>query len=201
MINNTNPFLFTSRVYPLDQANVDTDQIIPKQFMAGISKKGLGSNLFFNWRYHNGDYDSPNVDFVINNKARQGSHILIARENFGCGSSREHAQWSLTDFGIRCIIATTFADIFYQNCIYNQILPITLDEDKVQELFELSRSPKFELTINLIECCVAAHGSSFYSNFNIDPANRHILLNNLDSISLTEAFENDILHFEMSNFK
>lgn len=196
MISNANPFLFTSKIYPLNVANVDTDQIIPKQFMAGISKKGLGKALFFNWRYEHGDYGRPNPDFILNNAERGGSRILLTRENFGCGSSREHAPWALADFGIRCIIAPSFADIFYQNCIYNQILPVSLSEQAVDHLFEQARSPHFKLSINLVERCIAAHGNQFYSEFHIDDMNRHILLNNLDNISLTQAFEDEIAKFE-----
>ncbi|MEW9798364.1 3-isopropylmalate dehydratase small subunit [Alteromonas sp. CYL-A6] len=200
MISNVNPFLFTSRVYPLDRSDVDTDQIIPKQFMAGISKQGLGKSLFFNWRYQHGDYATPVSDFILNDPAREGASILLARQNFGCGSSREHAQWALSDFGIRCIIAPSFADIFYQNCIYNQILPVSLSESQVDVLFARAADPDFQLSVNLIDQRLAAHGNGFCTEFSISDDNRHLLLNNLDSISLTEVFESDISAFEARHF-
>lgn len=196
MIEDANPFLFTSQVYALDKADVDTDQIIPKQFMAGVTKQGLGRSLFYNWRYLNGDYDKPSPDFVLNDPNRKDARILLAQNNFGCGSSREHAQWAIADFGIRCIIAPSFADIFYQNCIYNQILPVALPKAEVNTLFALSKASAFRLRVNLIDNCIHSADGTFYAAFDISEDNRHVLLNNLDSISLTEVFSADIDAFE-----
>ncbi len=190
------PFIFNSKIYPLDRRDVDTDQIIPKQFMSGVSKLGLGKSLFFNWRYQSEDYGKPVPTFVLNDLDRQGAKILLGRENFGCGSSREHAQWALADFGIRCIIAPSFADIFYTNCIYNQILPIFLSAEQVDTLFRLSDCADLHLTIDLFDQQINVEEHSISLHFPISQEYRHILLNNLDSIALTESFSNNIREFE-----
>jgi 3-isopropylmalate/(R)-2-methylmalate dehydratase small subunit len=135
---------------PLNQANVDTDQIIPKQFLTGVTRAGYGKHLFHDWRYLDMHESVPNPDFVLNKPEHKGASILLARENFGCGSSREHAPWSLEDFGFQVIIATSFADIFYANCINNQMLPITLASNQMDLLFaEVENQPQTQITVDL----------------------------------------------------
>ncbi len=182
----------TGVVAPLDRANVDTDMIIPKQFLKSIKRSGFGPNLFDELRYL--DEGKPDMDnsgrplnpeFVLNQARYAGTNILLARDNFGCGSSREHAPWALEDFGIRCVIAPSFADIFYNNCFKNGILPITLLDDQVDALFEETfASEGFELTIDLqAEVIRGAKGGDIA--FSIDAFRRHCLLNGLDDIGLT----------------
>ena len=144
------PFVrLTGRAAPLDRVNVDTDQIIPKQFLKRIERTGFGPFLFFDWRYLE-DGRTPNPDFELNAPEHQGATILIAGKNFGCGSSREHAPWALLDYGFRALIAPAFADIFYNNCFKNGILPVTLPEETVQALLEKAKSvPGYELTVDL----------------------------------------------------
>ena len=182
----------TGVVAPLDRANVDTDMIIPKQFLKSIKRSGFGPNLFDELRYMDEgkpDMDNSgrplNPDFVLNQARYAGTNILLARDNFGCGSSREHAPWALEDFGIRCVIAPSFADIFYNNCFKNGILPITLLDDQVDALFEETFANEgFELTIDLeAEVIRGAKGGDI--PFSIDAFRRHCLLNGLDDIGLT----------------
>jgi 3-isopropylmalate/(R)-2-methylmalate dehydratase small subunit len=188
-------FNLKSRVIPVDLSNIDTDQIIPKQFMSSVSRKGYGQNLFFNWRYKDGDYTKINPDFVLNSILYKDSHILLSRENFGCGSSREHAQWALNDFGIKVILAVSFADIFYQNCIYNQILPIALNATQVEALFQLCRQQPVSIFISLEQQKISLPDGSEWQ-FQISNEDKNILLNNLDSISITEKYIDDIDRFE-----
>ena len=177
---------------PLDRANVDTDAIIPKQFMKSIRRTGFGDNLFDEWRYL--DRGEPgqdvsrrprNPDFALNLPRYAGAQILLARENFGCGSSREHAPWALRDFGIRALIAPSFADIFHGNCFKNGLLPIALDAATVDRLFALvEATPGLKLAIDLAAQTVTPDGGAAI-RFDIDPARKHRLLNGLDDIGLT----------------
>ncbi len=179
-------------VAPLDRANVDTDAIIPKQFLKSIKRSGFGPNAFDEWRYL--DQGEPgkdntgrplNPDFVLNQARYQGASILLTRENFGCGSSREHAPWALLDYGFRCIIAPSYADIFYNNCFKNGILPIVLDAEEVDALFnEVEASVGYQLLIDLEQqVVVSPTGRSF--SFEIDAFRKHCLINGLDDIGLT----------------
>lgn len=179
-------------VAPLDRANVDTDMIIPKQFLKSIKRSGFGPNLFDELRYLDEgvpDQDCSNrpknPDFVLNKARYQGASILLARENFGCGSSREHAPWALDDFGIRAIIAPSFADIFFNNCFKNGILPIVLDEKEVDSLFkEVEAEEGYELTVDLANQQIKTPAGNIL-NFDIDEFRKHCLLNGLDDIGLT----------------
>jgi len=182
----------TGVVAPLDRANVDTDMIIPKQFLKSIKRSGFGPNLFDELRYlDEGHPDADNSqrplnpDFILNQARYAGTNILLARDNFGCGSSREHAPWALLDFGIRCVIAPSFADIFYNNCFKNGILPITLLDDDMDALFEQTFATQgFELTIDLEAGLIkGAKGDDIA--FSVDAFRRHCLLNGLDDIGLT----------------
>ena len=175
----------------LSTANVDTDMIIPKQFLKTIKRTGLGKNLFFEMRYD--DQGSVVSDFVLNKDPYNNSKILIAGKNFGCGSSREHAPWALLDFGITCVISSSFADIFHNNCFKNGILPVTLDEEKIKELSEYANR-KEEISIDLVEEKV------FYGNnevtFKVDPFKKKCLLEGLDEIALSLNKSNKIKSFE-----
>jgi 3-isopropylmalate/(R)-2-methylmalate dehydratase small subunit len=181
-----------SLVVPLDRANVDTDAIVPKQFMKSIARTGFGDNLFDEWRYL--DRGEPgqdvskrprNPDFALNQARYAGARILLTRENFGCGSSREHAPWALRDFGIRALIAPSFADIFYGNCFKNGMLPIRLDAATVERLFALVEStPGFSMRIDLAAQTLTPQGGAPIA-FAIDASRKYRLLNGLDDISLT----------------
>ena len=179
-------------VAPMDRANVDTDLIIPKQFLKSIRRSGFGPHLFDDLRYLDEGYPGQdcstrplNPDFPLNQERYQGASILLARENFGCGSSREHAPWALEDHGFRCIIAPSFADIFYNNCFKNGILPIVLDHDTVDLLFaQVYANEGYELTVDLEEQQVTTPGGDVYS-FEVDEFRRHCLLKGLDDIGLT----------------
>ncbi|MBI2380135.1 MAG: 3-isopropylmalate dehydratase small subunit [Gammaproteobacteria bacterium] len=184
--------VLTGLVAPLDRANVDTDAIIPKQFLKSISRLGFGPNLFDEWRYL--DHGEPgmdctnrpkNPDFVLNQARYQGAEILITRQNFGCGSSREHAPWALLDYGFRCVIAPSFADIFFNNCFKNGILPIVLDNSVMDGLFaETEAAEGYTLTVDLAAQIVTTpNGRSIH--FEVDPARKHTLLNGLDDIGQT----------------
>ena len=177
---------------PLDRANVDTDMIIPKQFLKSIKRSGFGPNLFDELRYlDEGQPDQDcsgrplNPDFVLNQNRYRGASILLARQNFGCGSSREHAPWALEDFGFRAVIAPSFADIFFNNCFQNGLLPIVLKENEVDELFALTVAREgFSLTIDLEAKTVTRPDGVFY-RFEVDDFRRHCLLHGLDEIGLT----------------
>ena len=177
---------------PLDRANVDTDMIIPKQFLKSIKRSGFGPNLFDELRYlDEGQPDQDcrgrplNPDFVLNQSRYRGASILLARQNFGCGSSREHAPWALEDFGFRAVIAPSFADIFFNNCFKNGLLPIVLKENEVDELFALTVAREgFSLTIDLEAKTVTRPDGVFY-RFEVDDFRRHCLLHGLDEIGLT----------------
>ena len=175
----------------LSTANVDTDMIIPKQFLKTIKRTGLGKNLFFEMRYD--DQGSAVSDFVLNKDPYNKSKILIAGKNFGCGSSREHAPWALLDFGITCVISSSFADIFHNNCFKNGILPVTLDEEKIKELSEYANR-KEEISIDLVEEKVL-YGNNEVT-FKVDPFKKKCLLEGLDEIALSLNKSNKIESFE-----
>lgn len=187
--------LHTGTSVPLDQANVDTDQIIPKQFLTSVSRKGYGKHLFHDWRYLDLEEKQPNPEFVLNKPQHQQASILLTRENFGCGSSREHAPWSLTDYGFQVVIASSFADIFYGNCINNQLLPVTLSADEVEQLFKLVHADaSTEIHIDLPQQQVRCQELVF--SFDIDPAHKDTLLKGLDEIGRTLELEDKIAQFE-----
>jgi 3-isopropylmalate/(R)-2-methylmalate dehydratase small subunit len=176
-------------VMPLDRANVDTDQIIPKQFLASIKRTGYSQGLFSEWR------KDPN--FVLNRTQYKGSSILLSRKNFGCGSSREHAPWALMEWGFRCIIAPSYADIFFNNAFKNGLLPLVLREDEVDRLFhECAAFPGFRLVVDLEKQSVSPVDASFAMHFQIDPFRKYCLLNGLDEIGLTLRHADKIRAFE-----
>ncbi|MGH2316424.1 3-isopropylmalate dehydratase small subunit [Planococcus sp. SE5232] len=181
-------------VAPLDRANIDTDAIIPKQFLKRIEKSGYGQFLFYDWRYYEEDQENP--DFLLNREPYRNATVLLTRENFGCGSSREHAPWAIEDFGFRVVIAPSFADIFYNNCFKNGILPIQLSAKDVQQLFEKSAAiPGYQLTVNL-EKNVITDGQGYEKSFEVDEYRRDMLLKGLDEISATIQYETEITDFE-----
>ncbi len=190
------PFLtHTGIVAPLDRVNVDTDQIIPKQFLKRIERTGFGQFLFFDWRFL--EDGSPNPNFVLNEPGYSGASILVAGRNFGSGSSREHAPWALLDYGFRCVIAPSFADIFYNNCFQNGILPVTLPEDAVARLLaDAQRRPGCQLTVDLDARRVLDDAGVVADGFEIDPFRRYSLMNGLDDIGLTLQREDDIAAYE-----
>lgn len=182
---------------PLDSANIDTDQIIPKQFLLAVSRKGFGKHLFHDWRYMDDAETRPNPEFNLNHPEYQGATILVARNNFGCGSSREHAPWALMDYGIRAVIAPSFAVIFNNNSLSNGLLPLRLKEDEVDRLIELlERKPGTKIRISLEELTVDCENLHF--TFTLDPFRRHCLLEGLDAISLTLKHEPEIAAYERS---
>jgi 3-isopropylmalate/(R)-2-methylmalate dehydratase small subunit len=191
-------------VVPLDRPNVDTDAIIPKQFLKSIKRSGFGPNLFDEWRYlDHGEPGMdlatrvPNPDFVLNQPRYQGAGILLARENFGCGSSREHAPWALLDYGFRAVVAPSFADIFFNNCFKNGLLPVRLAESEVDRLFhEVAAFPGFELVIDLPGQVVRAVDGSFSFGFEVDPFRKDCLLNGWDDIGLVLRHADRIREFE-----
>jgi 3-isopropylmalate/(R)-2-methylmalate dehydratase small subunit len=181
-------------VATLDRVNVDTDQIIPKQFLKRIERTGFGQFLFYDWRFL--EDGSPNESFELNNPRYEGASILLARANFGCGSSREHAPWALGDFGFRAIIAPSFADIFYSNCFQNGMLPIRLSEQQVEELFKRAAAiPRYTLTIDLEQQKIT-DDQGLEIRFDIDGHRRNCLLKGLDDIGLTLQREDKIRQYE-----
>jgi len=193
---------FTGKVCPLDRSNVDTDAIIPKQFLKSIKRTGFGPNLFDEWRYL--DHGEPgmdnskrplNPDFVLNDPRYKGASILLARENFGCGSSREHAPWALEDYGFRVIIAPSFADIFFNNCFKNGLLPIALDNDTVDRLFAMAQGEQaLEISVDLEAQKLVVHGEAII--FDVDSFRKHCLLEGLDDIGLTLQHVDEIRAYE-----
>jgi len=175
-------------VAPLDRANVDTDQIIPKEYLASIKKTGFGDALFAAWR--------KNPDFVLNQPRYKGSSILLGRKNFGCGSSREHAPWAMIDYGFRCVIAPSFADIFFTNCFKNGLLPVVLREDEVDKLFYDAALPGFRLIVDLDSQTVSTTDGSKKFRFDIDDFRKYCLLNGLDEIGLSLRHADQIRAFE-----
>jgi 3-isopropylmalate/(R)-2-methylmalate dehydratase small subunit len=186
----------TGLVAPMDRANVDTDQIIPKQFLKRIERTGFGQFLFFDWRFRDDGSDNP--EFELNRPEYRGASVLLTRRNFGCGSSREHAPWALADYGFRVVIAPSFADIFYNNCFKNGMLPIRLDDVAVDDLFaRAAKYSGYRLTADLESCRLSdEHGLSL--SFEIEVFRRHCLLHGLDDIGLTLEHEEQITEFERS---
>lgn len=180
---------------PLDQANVDTDQIIPKQFLTGVTRAGYGKHLFHDWRYLDLEEKEPNPDFALNKAEHQGASILLARENFGCGSSREHAPWALADFGFKTVIATSFADIFYGNCINNQLVPVALSSEQMDVLFAAVKAePSIAITVDLVAQTVNFGEKSLA--FDIAEHHKTNLIKGLDAIGQTLELTHAIEAFE-----
>jgi 3-isopropylmalate/(R)-2-methylmalate dehydratase small subunit len=187
----------TGMVVPLDRCDVDTDQIIPKQFLKRIERSGFGQFLFFDWRFR--DDGSENPAFVLNRPQYRGASILLARRNFGCGSSREHAPWALEDFGFRVLVAPSFADIFYNNCFKNGILPVRLGEAAVEDLFARANAhPGYQLTVDLSSSTISDQFGLSLS-FEVEPFRRHCLLRGLDDIGLTLSHEARIAAYEQAH--
>jgi 3-isopropylmalate/(R)-2-methylmalate dehydratase small subunit len=185
----------TGLVAPLDALNADTDQIIPKQFLKRIERTGYGPMLFYDWRYRD-DGETPNPDFEMNQPRYEGASILLTKDNFGCGSSREHAPWALLDYGFRCILAPSFADIFYNNCFNNGILPIVLPADIIESLFrEVRENEGYRLTVNL-EAKTITKPDGGTIQFDLNPFLRERLLNGWDQIGLTLRHEEKITGYE-----
>ncbi|AIQ13455.1 3-isopropylmalate dehydratase small subunit [Paenibacillus durus] len=187
----------TGIVGPVDRVNVDTDAIIPKQFLKRIERTGFGQFLFFEWRFDEAGNDNP--AFALNQDRYKGASILISRANFGCGSSREHAPWAILDYGFKVIIASSYADIFYNNCFKNGILPIKLSEEQVEDLFQRTAAHEgYELTVDLENNNISdAHGLSI--SFNIDEHRRQFLLQGLDDIGLTLQHKDAIAAYEQKH--
>ncbi len=184
----------TGIVAPLDRANVDTDQIIPKQYLKTVKRTGLREGLFSDWRY--APDGGTQAEFFLNQPRYQGANILLARQNFGCGSSREHAPWALLDYGLRCIIAPSFADIFFNNCFKNAMLPVVLKADEVDRLFqEVASTPGYQLTVDLTAQTVTTPGGTSMQ-FEIDPFRKECLLEGLDEIGLSLEHEAEITAYE-----
>jgi 3-isopropylmalate/(R)-2-methylmalate dehydratase small subunit len=180
----------------MDRSNVDTDQIIPKQFLKRIERSGFGQFLFFDWRFN--DDGSPNPAFELNRPEYAGASILLTRRNFGSGSSREHAPWALDDYGFRVILAPSFADIFYNNCFKNGMLPVRLEETQVDDLFaRAAAQPGYRLTVDL-EARTVTDDAGLALEFEVDESRRHTLLNGLDDITLTLQHEEKILAYEQA---
>ena len=187
----------TGLVAAMDRANVDTDQIIPKQFLKRIERTGFGQFLFCDWRFR--DDGSPNPDFELNRPEFAGASILVARRNFGCGSSREHAPWALEDSGFRVIIAPSFADIFYNNCFKNGMLPIRLDESAVQQLFDnVAAHHGYRLTVDLEQCTIT-DDYVLKRTFEVEAFRRHCLLQGLDDIGLTLQHVDKVAAYEAAH--
>ncbi|QTM99206.1 3-isopropylmalate dehydratase small subunit [Sediminibacillus dalangtanensis] len=183
-------------VYPLNRANIDTDQIIPKQFLKRIERQGFGKFLFYNWRFDEDGTEKP--DFTLNNKKYSGASILVAGENFGCGSSREHAPWALQDYGFKVIIAPSFADIFYNNCTKNGILPIHLNELETEVLIQKAETRQYRITVDLHEQQVT-DGQGFLAEFDLPAYQKQMLLNGWDEIAVTLTLEQAIADYEASH--
>ncbi len=191
-------------VAPMDRANVDTDAIIPKQFLKSIKRSGFGPHLFDAWRYE--DEGQPGVDcskrplrkdFVLNQPRYKGASILVARRNFGCGSSREHAPWALEDYGFRVVIAPSYADIFFNNCFKNGVLPIVLSEDDVEQIFQMiAANEGFELKVDLPAQTLSSVDGKFSRKFDVEPFRKHCLINGLDDIGLTLQHADKIKSYE-----
>lgn len=185
-----------SRVVPLPVNDIDTDQIIPAQFLKVTGKNGLAEALFFNWRYN--DDKSPKMDFILNRPQSKGAQILLAGDNFGCGSSREHAPWALTSYGFRAVISTSFADIFRNNALKNGLIPIVVDDTTHKMLFDLAEeTPRAELTVDLAAQKLSFPGGSV--TFPIDPFNKTCLLNGVDELGYIMEFEKEIAEYESKN--
>jgi len=184
----------TGLVAPMDRVNVDTDQMVPKQFLKLQTRKGYGRILFYDWRYHDGE--KPNAEFVLNHPRYAGASVLLARANFGCGSSREHAPWAILDYGFRAILAPSYADIFYNNCFKNGILPVMLTNEQMDELFRRVEDKEgYRLTVDLANQVVTDDFGLNFA-FDIDSFRRECLLNGWDDIGLTLRHQHKIASFE-----
>ncbi len=184
-------------VAPIDRVNIDTDQVIPAIYLKRIERTGYGQFLFSSWRFL--PDGSPNPDFVLNQAGYQGAGVLVAGRNFGCGSSREHAPWALQEYGFRCIIAPSFADIFYNNCFQNGLLPVTLPEEQVRQIMDKAlENPGMKLNVDLEAQRIWDDDEEISILFELDPFRRHCLLNGLDDIGLTQQHEDKISAFEAS---
>jgi len=185
----------TGVVAPIDRVNIDTDQIIPAVFLKSIERKGFEDALFASWRYNEDGSEDP--DFILNKPGYRNANVLVAGPNFGCGSSREHAPWALRDYGIKCIISTSFADIFYNNCFKNGVLPLILPEGQVREIMDRAEStPGVELNVDLVSQRVWDESEEISISFDIDAARKDALVNGLDDIGLTLRMEKDISDYE-----
>ena len=185
----------TGLVAAMDRANVDTDQIIPKQFLKRIERTGFGQFLFFDWRFNEDESDNP--DFELNQAEVADASVLIARRNFGSGSSREHAVWALADYGFRSVIAPSFADIFYNNCFKNGVLPVALSEAEIDELFKRAATPGYQVTVDLQTQTVTDEQGLSYS-FDVDGARKERMLKGLDDIAVTLSFADKIAAYEQT---
>jgi len=192
------PFITHSgKVAPLDKVNVDTDQMVPKQFLKALTKEGFGRILFYDWRYLPGE--KPNPEFVLNFPRYKGASVLLARANFGCGSSREHAPWAIGDFGFRAIIAPSYADIFYNNCFKNGILPAELSEAQIEELFQFTEKEEgYALSLDLPNQTISDNYGHVYK-FEIAPSRKEVLLKGLDDIGSTLQHEPEITAYEKAH--
>ena len=204
-MKNSNSF-HKGQAIPLDRDNIDTDQIIPKQFLKSIKKSGFGPNLFDAWRYEDEGFPGQDIndrkineEFILNQKKYFNSDILISKKNFGCGSSREHAVWSLMDYGFKVVIAESFADIFYNNCFNNGLLPIALSSEEIQNLLNLAEERK-EIEIDLLNQVIFSEDNEI-ANFEIDPFRKKCILEGLDEIGLSLTHANDIKEFEKKRQK
>jgi len=195
-----NPFTkHTGVVVPMDRSDVDTDQLVPKQFLKRVERTGFGKFLFFDWRYKEDGSDQP--DFELNRPEYKNASILLARRNFGCGSSREHAPWAIVDYGFKVVIASSFADIFYNNSLKNGILLIKFTEDQIEKLFQAEKANRpMQLAVDLATCTVTGPGGLSFM-FELDPFRRECLLQGLDDIGLTLRLENEITAYEAARSK
>jgi len=191
----------TGLVAPMDRNDVDTDQLMPKQFLKRIERTGFGQFLFFDWRFLEDGSDNP--DFELNRPEMKGASVLLTRRNFGCGSSREHAPWGLDDYGFRVILASSFADIFYNNCFKNGMLPVPLDDTIIEDLFErAAKYAGYQLTVDLEKCVITdEHGLSISIEDRVDSFRRECLLNGWDDIALTLRHEEKITDYEQAQEK
>lgn len=194
--------IHSAKMVPLDRSNIDTDQIIPKQFLKSIKKTGFGPNLFDSWRYLDSGFPGQdnskrqlNPEFVLNDKKYKGSEVLISKENFGCGSSREHAVWAMQDYGIKCVIAQSFADIFYNNCFKNSLLAISLSKDSIEELFRLSEKGE-NIHVDLINQVILDSNELEIVKFEIEDFRKNSVLEGLDEIGLSLKYSKSILGYE-----
>ena len=194
--------IHSAKMVPLDRSNIDTDQIIPKQFLKSIKKTGFGPNLFDSWRYLDSGFPGQdnskrqlNPEFVLNDKKYKGSEVLISKENFGCGSSREHAVWAMQDYGIKCVIAQSFADIFYNNCFKNGLLAISLSKDSIEELFRLSEKGE-NIHVDLINQVILDSNELEIVKFEIEDYRKNSVLEGLDEIGLSLKYSKSIMSYE-----
>ena len=186
-----------SKLIPLDMMNVDTDQIIPKQFLKLIQKTGYGDFLFYDWRFDHGG--NPKNEFILNDPKYNERQVLLTRDNFGCGSSREHAVWALFDYGIRVVIASSFADIFYNNCFKKGLLPIYLSQNEIECIFNLVHSDDIIAEISLAKQTISISEKLINFNFYIDPTRKKMLLEGIDEIGFTLSFNDKILDYEKAS--